>query len=105
MRSNKTAMAACLAGLLALPVAHARAEGPISAGEVMGNSCLTCHGSKGQGPGSMPSIRDFTEEGLVNKLMTFREGRDEDATVMERHATGYSEEQIRAIAAYIANLD
>ncbi|KPV40685.1 hypothetical protein AN478_05890 [Thiohalorhabdus denitrificans] len=105
MRSNEMALAALLTGLLALPAAQARAEAPITAGEVMGNNCLTCHGSKGQGPGSMPSIRDFTEEGLVNKMTSFREGRDDDATVMDRHAAGYTDEQIRAIAAYIANLD
>jgi sulfide dehydrogenase cytochrome subunit len=70
----------------------------------MANSCLTCHGGKGQGPGSMPAIKDFTREGLVNKLTSFREG-EADATVMDRHAAGYTDAEIRAVARHIANLD
>lgn len=89
-------------GLLVL--APAQAE-QISKGQIMANSCLTCHGSKGQGPGEMPSIRDLTEQGLINKLTSFREGREPDATVMDRHAAGYTDTEIRAIAKHIVELD
>lgn len=101
MRKHTIPSVAALAALLALPAAQAE---PITKGEVMANSCLTCHGGKGQGPGQMPAIKDFTEEGLVNKLTSFRD-EDTDATVMDRHAAGYTDEEIRAVAKHIADLD
>ena len=93
----------CLAGLLAFTSVQAE-TGPIERGRVMADSCLTCHGSKGQGPGTMPAIRDLTEQGLINKLQSFRD-RETDATIMNRHAAGYTDEEIRAIAEHIAGLD
>ena len=90
------------AGLLVLPAAQAE---PVTKGRIMASNCLTCHGSKGQGPGEMPSIRDFTEQGLINKLTSFREGREANATVMGRHARGYSDAEIRAIARHLAELE
>jgi cytochrome c553 len=93
-----------LAALLAAPAAHAQPE-PVDRVQVMAHSCLACHGANGQGPGHMPSISDLTAEGIVNKLTTYRNDEDEDATVMNRHAPAYSEDELRAIAQYIANLD
>ena len=90
------------AGLLVLPSAQAE---QIAKGQIMANSCLTCHGGKGQGPGEMPSINDFTEQGLINKLTSFKAGEEEDATVMDRHAAGYTDAEIRAIAKHIADLN
>jgi len=102
MTGKRVEVAVLAAGLMALPAAQAE---PISKGQIMANSCLTCHGSEGQGPGEMPSIRDLTEQGLINKLTSFREGREPDATVMDRHAAGYSDAEIRAIAKHIADLN
>ena len=102
MRGKRLFPVCAVAGLLALPAAHAE---PVSKGRIMASNCLTCHGSRGQGPGEMPSIRDLTEQGLINKLTSFREGREEDATVMGRHARGYSDAEIRAIAKHLAELE
>lgn len=102
MTGKGLGLAALAVGLLALPQAQAE---QISKGQIMANSCLTCHGGEGQGPGEMPSIRDLTEQGLINKLTSFRQGREPDATVMDRHATGYTDAEIRAIAKHIADLN
>lgn len=99
------AAAALVAAGLGVPAAHAAGDKGVTRVEVMAKSCLACHGAQGQGPGHMPAIKDFTAEGLVNKLMTYRKDGDPDATVMQRHAAGYTEDEIQAIAQYIANLD
>ena len=94
-----------VAGLVAgTATAHAEPD-PVTRVEVMAHSCLACHGANAQGPGSMPPLNDLTEQGIVNKLMTFRKDEAEDATLMNRHAPAYSHDEIRAIANHIANLD
>jgi len=98
------AAALIAAGLFASAVQAADDQG-VSRVQVMANSCLACHGAQGQGPGHMPAINDLTAEGIVNKLKTFREDGASDATVMPRHARAYTDDEIRAIAQYIANLD
>ena len=98
------AAAALVAAGLSMPAGHAAGEDGVSRTEVMARSCLACHGAQGQGPGHMPAINDLTAEGIANKLMTYRADGDPDATVMQRHAAAYTEDEIRAIAHYIANL-
>lgn len=93
-----------LAGLLVLPAAGQAAPDKVTRVTVMAHSCLACHGADAQGPGHMPAINDLTEQGIVNKLMTFRDNKDADTTVMDRHATAYTLDEIRAIAGYIAGL-
>ncbi|MCG5537665.1 c-type cytochrome [Halorhodospira sp. 9622] len=82
----------------------AAGDGAISEGEMIANSCLACHGPGGQGAESMPPLAGWDEEALVEVMKEFREGRG-DPTVMDRHATGYTDEQLRAAAAYIAEMD
>lgn len=101
-RKRLLLVAGIAAGLLLLPSAQAD---EVSKGQIMASNCLACHGSQGQGPGEMPAIRDFTEDGLVSRLESFREGKDPSVTVMNRHAKGYSDAEIRALAKHIANLD
>jgi sulfide dehydrogenase cytochrome subunit len=105
MIRRQTAVAALVAAGLGVSAGQAAGAEGVTRVEVMAKSCLACHGAQGQGPGHMPAIKDFTAEGIVNKLMTYRRDGDPDATVMQRHAAGYTEDEIRAIAQYIANLD
>ena len=101
-RKGPFLIASAAAGLLLLPTAQADA---VTKGQIMASNCLACHGSQGQGPGEMPAIRDFTEKGLINRLQSFREGKDPSVTVMDRHAKGYSDAELRAIAKHITNLE
>lgn len=97
--------AALIAAGLFVSAAQAAGDEGVSRVQVMANSCLACHGAQGQGPGHMPAINDLTAEGIFNKLQTYRTDKDSDATVMPRHARAYTDDEIRAIAQYIANLD
>jgi cytochrome c553 len=89
---------------IGLPLAAvAQPSEPIPRGQVMANSCLSCHGAEGTGPGPMPSIREYTQQGLINRMLAFKRGAGE-ATIMHRHARGYSEAEIREMAAYLGQL-
>lgn len=68
---------------------------------VAGASCFACHGAAGVSPGSVPSLAGYPEELMVSQMKAFRDGQ-RPATVMNRHAKGYTDEEIAAIAAWIA---
>jgi cytochrome c553 len=104
MRGRVGAAAAVIAAGLATSADPAVGEEGVSRIEVMAKSCLACHGAQGQGPGHMPAINDLTAEGIANKLITYKNDGDADATVMNRHAAAYTADEIAAIAEYIANL-
>lgn len=97
--------AACLIGSGCILLAGTfSASAEISGGELMANSCFTCHGPQGSGAESMPPIKDYSQDELISILTDFQEG-ERAPTVMDRHATGYTDEQIRAIAEYLSELD
>ena len=73
----------------------------ISRGVMLSNSCAACHGTDGKSPGAIPSINGKSSQFLVAALRDFRDGK-RPATVMGRHATGYSDEEIQAIADYFS---
>jgi sulfide dehydrogenase cytochrome subunit len=75
----------------------------ISPGAMLANSCAACHGTDGNSPGAIPSIHGKTADFISKSLKEFRSG-ERDATVMGRHASGYSDEEIKLIADYFAGL-
>ena len=75
---------------------------PITPGAMLGNSCAGCHGTDGNSPGAIPSIAGKSAGFIQSALIDFRSGK-RDGTVMSRHATGYSDEEIRLIAEFFAS--
>lgn len=71
------------------------------AAAIMAQNCYTCHGPQGQSPGTIPSLHHLTAKNIAELLKAFRSG-ERPSTVMGRHAKGYSDEQIEALAQYIA---
>ncbi len=94
------AMLACAAGGLGTSVASAQ---EITRGQVIGTTCFTCHGTNGISPGTMPSINEISAERMVSILNGFRNGT-RAATVMGRHASGYSDDEIREVAQFLGSL-
>lgn len=70
---------------------------------MLSNSCAGCHGTDGISPGAMPSINGKSAQFISRALLEFREGKRE-ATVMGRHASGYSDDEIQLIAEYFSSL-
>ena len=86
------------AGLVFAAVSHA---GELSRGAILAASCEGCHGTGGRSPGAIPAIAGKSADYLVDTLESFRSG-ERPSTVMGRHVTGYSEDEIRQIAEYFS---
>ena len=70
---------------------------------MLSNSCAACHGTNGKSPGEIPAINGKSSRFISQALREFREGK-RPATVMGRHATGYTDEEIQLIADYFSSL-
>lgn len=73
----------------------------INRGVMLSNSCAACHGTDGKSPGAIPSINGKSTQFISQALHDFRDGK-RPATVMGRHASGYSDEEIALIAEYFS---
>ena len=105
--------AMCLA---ALPVAAADAPAPVTtpapvaappsappspaAVVNMISNCYSCHGTDGRSPGSIPSLTGKNAQQALLMLKEFKSGQLA-ATVMTRHAKGYTDAELEALANYI----
>ncbi len=74
----------------------------ITQGMMLANSCAGCHGTDGKSPGAIPAIDGKSADYIAESLRDFQSGK-RPATVMGRHANGYSEEEIRLIAEFFAS--
>lgn len=63
-------------------------------------TCYTCHGPQGKSPGAIPSLTQLSAIEIRDKLVDFRQDLGE-ATIMNRIAKAYSEEEIERIAQYL----
>ncbi|MDH3693961.1 MAG: c-type cytochrome [Gammaproteobacteria bacterium] len=81
----------------------AQADEGVSNGALLASMCNTCHGVDGGGSKSIPALNDLESDELVETMQAFQTG-DEDSTIMDRHATGYSEEQLKALADYYTSM-
>jgi sulfide dehydrogenase cytochrome subunit len=96
---NRRLVVALAAGLALL--ATGQADVP-DRGAILSGSCEGCHGMGGRSPGAIPSIAGQPVDYLVTTLEGFRSG-ERQATVMGRHAKGYTNEEIRLIAEYFSS--
>ena len=64
------------------------------------SNCYSCHGTDGRSPGSIPSLTGKNAEQALLVLKEFKSGRLA-ATVMTRHAKGYTDAELEALANYI----
>ena len=104
MKQAKFLAAALTAGLVGpfmLGVAAA-AEG-VGEGALIASMCNTCHGTDGSGSKSIPALNDLDAGEIEETMQAFQSG-EEDSTIMNRHATGYNEAQLQAVADYYANM-
>jgi cytochrome subunit of sulfide dehydrogenase len=69
----------------------------------MGNNCFSCHGPEGRSPGTIPSLNGKSADFIASSMKEFRSGK-KPSTVMGRHAKGYTDAEIDAIAIYLSSL-
>lgn len=70
----------------------------------LANACTSCHGVEGLSVGAAPSLAGQTEEELLEKLHAFRD-QTVEATIMNRLARGYTDDEIAALAAYFSSVE
>ncbi len=80
------------------------AQAEVTHGQLMASTCFACHGNEGMSPNTIPSIGDWNKDQIVESMQAYKAG-DRMSTVMERHAKGYTDEEIEAIAEYIGSLN
>lgn len=96
----RTAALAAIAGA-ALPAGPALAQ---SNAELLASNCFSCHGPRGMSGTDIPKLSDLSKDKIVDSFKKFRAGAL-PATIMDRIAKGYTDEQVDAIAAYIEKMN
>ncbi len=69
---------------------------------MLANPCAGCHGTDGASPGSIPSIKGLPSSYLISAMKAFKSEKRK-ATVMNRIAKGYTDEEIELMAKHFAN--
>ncbi len=64
-------------------------------------TCATCHGTNGQARGEMKSLAGVPADKIISMVADFRSGT-QPATIMHQISKGYTDAQIRLVAAYFA---
>ncbi len=95
MRRN--ALAATLA--LTLPAPALAETMPLIA-----ESCASCHGQEGAGQGAILPIAGYDREQFVKVWEAFRND-ERPATIMNRIAPGFTDDEVQTLADYFASLD
>ena len=90
---------------LLIPFALCLAAGAASAqvgqpGRLLASNCFQCHGTNGRGPG-FDSLAGKTASEIYKDLKEFQAGK-EGTGLMARHAMGYTDAQLQAIANWLA---
>ena len=73
----------------------------LSRAAMLSNTCAGCHGTGGISPGSIPSIHCKSADAIEKALKEYRDGK-RFSTVMGRHVTGYTDEELQQIAGFFA---
>ncbi len=79
-------------------VASAQAD---SRTRFMAANCAYCHGPDGKSRGAIPSLAGLEKAYFVDQMKAFRDGK-RDATVMQKHAMGYTDAEYEALGAWFA---
>jgi cytochrome c553 len=72
----------------------------VPAGRLLASNCFQCHGTNGRGPG-FDEIAGSSARELFKELKEFQAGEEGDG-LMAAHARGYTDDQLRALARYLA---
>ena len=105
---HKTLRAALALPLLAAGLAGAsavQAQTPAAAhphlARNLAATCANCHGTNGQARGDMKNLAGVAADKIVAMMADYKAG-NQPATIMHQIAKGYTDEQIRLIAGYLA---
>ena len=93
---RRVAASALLLGLAGL----AQAQDPNLARNLAA-TCANCHGTNGQARGDMKPLAGLSAEKIVAMLADYKSGA-QPATIMHQISKGYTDEQLKLVAAFFA---
>ena len=64
-------------------------------------TCANCHGTNGNARGDMKSLAGVSADKIVAALADYKSG-NQPATIMHQISKGYTDEQVKLIAAFFA---
>ena len=64
-------------------------------------TCANCHGTNGQARGDMKPLAGVSADKIVAALADYKSG-NQPATIMHQISKGYTDEQVKLIAAFFA---
>jgi sulfide dehydrogenase cytochrome subunit len=104
MDGSKTILGGLWVSLFfSLMIIHPLLASEITYATMLSISCTGCHSTDGESPGAIPTIGGKSSDFIATALREFSTGQ-RAGTIMGRHATAYTDEEIRLIADYFANL-
>lgn len=89
-----------LAGVLLGATSMAQAQ-DTNLGRNLAATCANCHGTNGQARGDSKPLAGVSAEKIIAAIADFKSGA-QPATIMHQISKGYTDEQIKLIAAYFA---
>lgn len=97
--SRRLPRLAAIAAIAACLSAQAQTTPPT--GRLLASNCFQCHGTNGQSTAGFDKLVGMTTEELVHKLKEMQTSGE--GGIMRIHALGYSDAQLRALAAFFAS--
>ncbi|MFA6903183.1 MAG: c-type cytochrome [Gallionellaceae bacterium] len=67
----------------------------------MAGSCAACHGTNGHSVGGAPVLAGLDKTYFITQMKDFKSGARQ-ATIMNKHAKGYSDEEFALLADFFA---
>jgi cytochrome c553 len=64
-------------------------------------TCANCHGTNGQARGEMKTLAGQSADKIIEAVAQYKSGA-KPATIMHQISKGYTDEQIKLVAAYFA---
>jgi cytochrome c553 len=86
--------------LLAAATPSAQAQ-DANLGRNLAATCANCHGTNGQARGDSKALAGVSAEKIIASINDFKSGA-QPATIMHQIAKGYTDDQVKAIAAFFA---
>lgn len=100
MEKKSLAVGLLIAGMLGTV---ATAQAVDTRARFMAANCSYCHGTNGKSHGAIPSLAGMEAKYFVDQMKAFRDG-SRPATVMAKHANGYTDAEYEALAKYFASI-
>jgi cytochrome c553 len=75
----------------------------VSHGELISATCMSCHGPGGKSQGAIPGLAGLDKDYIVKAMKEFKAGT-RPATIMKKHAAGYTEAEYEQMAEYFSKL-